>query len=111
MKPNINFVNFAEPYGKGFGSDKIGGEGLKRLSQLSPGERGRVVRIEGEGPLGERLAAMGITVGVEVEVVRRAPLGDPLDLRVRGYRLSLRKREAEIIYVELGDEGGTANRA
>ncbi len=80
--------------------------GVKKLSELSPGDRGRVVEIAGGGPLAERLAAMGITVGAEVEVVRRAPLGDPVDFRVRGYHLSLRKREAELVRVETEDAGG-----
>lgn len=73
---------------------------MKRLSELVPGERGKVVRIEAQGPLAERLAAMGITVGATLEVIRRAPLGDPVDFRVRGYHLSLRKGEADLVHVE-----------
>jgi Fe2+ transport system protein FeoA len=83
---------------------------VKRLSELAPGERGRVVRIAGGRPLAERLAAMGVTVGATVQVVRRAPLGDPVDFRVRGYHLSLRKSEAELVYVEGEDEGGPPHR-
>lgn len=85
---------------------------MKKLSELSPGERGQVVEIKSRGPLAERLAAMGVTVGTSVEVVRRAPLGDPVDFRIRGYHLSLRKREAELVYVEVEpkDEGGPAHR-
>lgn len=84
---------------------------MKRLSELAPGERARVVRIEAQGGLAERLAAMGITTGAVVQVARRAPLGDPIDLRVRGYHLSLRKREAELVYVEAEDGSGPADRA
>ena len=73
---------------------------MKKLSELAVGERGRVVRIEGQGALAERLAAMGVTVGANVQVIRRAPLGDPVDLRVRGYHLSLRKGEANVVHVE-----------
>ena len=73
---------------------------MKKLSELAPGERGRVVRIEGQGALAERLAAMGVTVGATVQVVRRAPLGDPVDFQVRGYHLSLRKGEANVVHVE-----------
>jgi len=73
---------------------------MKKLSELAPGERGRVVRIEGQGALAERLAAMGVTVGATVQVVRRAPLGDPVDFQVRGYHLSLRKGEASVVHVE-----------
>jgi len=74
---------------------------MRRLSELSPGERGRVVKVAAQGPLAERLAAMGVTVGATVQVIRRAPLGDPVDLRVRGYHLSLRKGEANLVHVEL----------
>lgn len=73
---------------------------MKRLSELAPGEQGRVVRIEAKGPLAERLAAMGITVGITLKVIRRAPLGDPIDFQVRGYHLSLRKGEADLVHVE-----------
>ena len=81
---------------------------MRKLSELAVGERGRVVRIEGQGALAERLAAMGVTVGATVQVVRRAPLGDPVDFRVRGYHLSLRRREAELVYVEPEDAGAPA---
>jgi Fe2+ transport system protein FeoA len=59
-----------------------------------------VVKIEGKGPLKERLSAMGVTPGATVEAVRRAPLGDPVEFRVRGYHLSLRKGEADLVEVE-----------
>lgn len=78
---------------------------MRRLSELSPGERGRVARVGGAGPVAERLAAMGITPGAVVEVVRRAPLGDPVDVLVRGYHLSLRKSEASLVVVEEDERG------
>lgn len=74
---------------------------MKKLSELAPGERGRVVRIEGEMSLRERLSAMGVTQGATLEAIRRAPLGDPVEFRVRGYYLSLRKGEADLVQVEV----------
>lgn len=73
---------------------------MKRLSELAPGERAQVVRVEGQGPVRERLAAMGITTGTVVEAIRRAPLRDPVEFLVRGYHLSLRREEADLVHVE-----------
>lgn len=70
------------------------------LSALQPGERGRVTGFELVPELRQRLLEMGLTVGAEFEVIRFAPLGDPVDIKVRGYHLSLRKREAGGIRVE-----------
>lgn len=71
------------------------------LSQLRPGERGSILRIESIDPqLRQRLLEMGLTKGTLLEVIRLAPLGDPLEISVRGYRLSLRKHEAESVLVE-----------
>ena len=64
------------------------------LSSLGVGERGRILGFELPPDQRQRLLEMGLTVGVEFEVIRFAPLGDPLDIKVRGYHLSLRKREA-----------------
>lgn len=77
-----------------------GGETATTLDRLAPGQRGRVLRLGGEPTLRRRLMDMGITPGAEVEVERLAPLGDPLEIEVRGYHLSLRKREAAQIEVE-----------
>ena len=70
------------------------------LSALVAGERGRVVGFELPAEQRQRLLEMGLTVGTEFELVRFAPLGDPLELKVRGYHLSLRKREAGGIRIE-----------
>jgi ferrous iron transport protein A len=70
------------------------------LAVLNPGERGRIVRIGAIGPLKRRLMDMGVLVGVEVRVEKVAPLGDPIEVTVRNYSLSLRKSEAEGILVE-----------
>ena len=77
----------------------------KRLSEMSPGERGKVARVNGSGALRRKLLDMGIVRGVSVEVLRRAPLGDPVEISVRGYNLSLRGSEAENVWVEVSSEG------
>ena len=64
------------------------------LSDLTAGQRGRVAGFDLAGEQRQRLEEMGLTVGTEFELVRVAPLGDPLELKVRGYHLSLRKRDA-----------------
>lgn len=70
------------------------------LSELEPQERGRVTAVLGSGGLRQRLLDMGVVPGVEIEVVRVAPLGDPVEYLVRGYRLSLRHSEAANVLVE-----------
>ncbi|MCG8403403.1 MAG: ferrous iron transport protein A [Firmicutes bacterium] len=73
----------------------------KILSELPSGSRGKVIRIEAKGPLRRRILDMGLVPGVEVSVKGVAPLGDPMELFVRGYCLSLRKQEAANILVEV----------
>ncbi len=71
------------------------------LSQLPVGKEGRIVRMEGSGPLLYRLIALGLVEGSGVRLVRRAILGDPLEIEVDGeYRLTLRREEADRILVE-----------
>ncbi len=70
------------------------------LSETSRGELVRVVQIDGEDSLSIRLMEMGLTPGVDVVLVGTAPLGDPLEFEVRGYRLSLRRSEAARVSVE-----------
>ena len=72
----------------------------KTLKDLKPGQKGVVLNLGKKGPVRKRLMDMGITPGVDVEVVKVAPLGDPIEVTVRGYELSLRKADAEIIEVE-----------
>ena len=69
------------------------------LSKLKPGERARIDKIAGTGPVARRIADMGVTKGSLVDVVRVAPLGDPIDVKIKGYHLSLRKEEAAGIAV------------
>jgi ferrous iron transport protein A len=73
--------------------------GVRGLSRLAPGEGDIVQRVGGSGPVRQRLLELGVTPGARVDVIRFAPLGDPIEVRVRGYHLSLRRREAEAIWV------------
>ena len=72
---------------------------MKTLKQVKIGDTARVVRLHGEGAVKRRIMDMGITRGTEVRVRRVAPLGDPVEVTVRGYELSLRKADAEMIEV------------
>ena len=73
---------------------------MKTLRQVPIGKTARVIKIHGEGALKRRIMDMGITKGVEIYVRKVAPLGDPVEIMVRGYELSLRKVDAEMIEVE-----------
>ena len=73
---------------------------MKTLKEAKIGETVRVVKLYDEGPVKRRIMDMGITKGVEVFVRKVAPLGDPIEVNVRGYELSLRKADAEMIEVE-----------
>jgi ferrous iron transport protein A len=70
------------------------------LDQLRPGRRGRITAIDGDDSLVQRLMEMGLLEGEEVEVVSFAPLGDPMEVRLGDYRLSLRRVEAARVHVE-----------
>jgi ferrous iron transport protein A len=70
------------------------------MAQLSVGTRGRVAKVEGDDDISIRLLEMGLTPGVEFALIGTAPLGDPLELELRGYRLSVRKTEAARVEVE-----------
>ena len=70
------------------------------LKEVSVGQTVKVAKLNGEGPVKRRIMDMGITKGVEVYVRKVAPLGDPVEVTVRGYELSLRKADAEMIAVE-----------
>jgi ferrous iron transport protein A len=73
---------------------------VKSLAQLPVGSRGTIADIEGCDELSCRLMEMGLTPGVEVRLIGVAPLGDPLELELRGYRLSVRKSEAARVRIE-----------
>ena len=72
---------------------------MKTLKDVQVGETVTVQRLHGEGPVRRRIMDMGITKGVEIFVRKVAPLGDPMELNVRGYELSVRKADAEMIEV------------
>ena len=73
---------------------------MKTLKEAKVGESFKVVKLRGEGAVKRRIMDMGITRGVEVYIRKVAPLGDPVEITVRGYELSLRKADAEMIEVE-----------
>ena len=73
---------------------------MKTLKEVPCGQTVKVTKLNGEGPVKCRIMDMGITKGVEIYVRKVAPLGDPVEVTVRGYELSLRKADAEMICVE-----------
>lgn len=73
---------------------------LKTLNKISPGSSATVTKLTGEGALKRRIMDMGITKGVTVQVKKVAPLGDPMEITVRGYELTIRKDDAAMIEVE-----------
>lgn len=73
---------------------------MNTLRQIKIGDTAKVVKLHGEGAIKRRIMDMGITKGVEITVRKVAPLGDPIEITVRGYELSIRKEDAEKIEVE-----------
>ena len=76
---------------------------LKKLDQIEKGESGLVRSVEGDGKVRRRLFDMGVTPGAKVTLRKKAPLGDPIEITIRGYELSLRKAEAELVNIEVED--------
>ena len=74
------------------------------LGELPIGGSGAVSRVDGARPFRRRLLELGLTPGTRIEVLRVAPLGDPIEVLVRGYRLSLRREDARLVEVTRGDE-------
>lgn len=80
---------------------------VQHIKDLSPGQGARIVGYEKTDPAYKaKLLSMGLTKGIEVRLIKRAPLGDPIELEVRGYRLSLRKDEANTLLLEASKEEG-----
>ena len=73
----------------------------KQLSDMAVGEKGKATRIEGTGALRRRIMDMGIVRDAEIEMVRDAPLGDPVEFLLKGYNLTLRREEAMNVWLEL----------
>jgi len=80
--------------------------GLTRLGELQPGATGIIRRLSCRGKLRRRLMDLGMVSGTPFEIVRVAPLGDPVEIQVKGIHLSLRREEAGGIWVEVPDDGG-----
>ena len=76
----------------------------KLLNELSVGDSGKIVKVGGEGKLRRRLFDMGVTPGASVYLKKKAPLGDPIEITIRGYELSLRKDEAALVTLEVEDK-------
>ena len=72
---------------------------MKTLKTTAVGETVKVVKLHGEGAIKRRIMDMGITKGTDIKLEKLAPLGDPIEVKVRGYQLSIRKAEAELIEV------------
>ncbi|MBR0301664.1 MAG: ferrous iron transport protein A [Bacilli bacterium] len=77
---------------------------LKKLDEFQIGETGLIKKVEGEGRLRRRLFDMGVTPGATVYLRKKAPLGDPLEVTIRGYELTLRKSEAALVLLEVEDK-------
>lgn len=77
---------------------------LKTLDQFRIGETGLIKKVEGEGRLRRRLFDMGVTPGATVYLRKKAPLGDPLEVTIRGYELTLRKSEAQLVVLEVKED-------
>jgi ferrous iron transport protein A len=75
-------------------------ETVKTLSEISMGESAKVTAVKGDNPVTKRLMEMGIVPGAAVRLIKSAPFGDPLEIRVRGYHLAIRRNEAEQIEVQ-----------
>ena len=73
---------------------------MKTLKQANVGDTVKVVKLHGEGAVKRRIMDMGLTKGVQVHIRKVAPLGDPVEVTVRGYELSIRKADAEMIEIE-----------
>lgn len=72
---------------------------MRTLREVNPGETVTVTKLHGQGPVKRRIMDMGITKGVDIFVRKVAPLGDPIEINIRGYELSLRKADAEMVEV------------
>ena len=74
-----------------------------KLNDMGPGDSGRISKISGAGTSKKRLMDMGLVRGSEIKVIRTAPLGDPVEFEIKGYSLTLRKQDAEAVFVEVED--------
>ena len=77
---------------------------MKKLVELAVGSSGTIVKVSGEGKVRRRLFDMGVTPNASFFVRKKAPLGDPIEITIRGYELTLRKNEAALVVLEVEDE-------
>ncbi len=77
---------------------------VKKLSEFRIGESGIIKIVEGEGRLRRRLFDMGVTPGANITLIRKAPLGDPMEINIRNYELTLRKSEADLVVMETSEK-------
>lgn len=77
---------------------------MKKMHELNLGEQGVIIKVEGEGRIRRRLFDMGVTPGAKVVFVKKAPLGDPIEIKIRGYDLTLRKEEAALVIIQIEGE-------
>ncbi|MFA7397452.1 MAG: ferrous iron transport protein A [Candidatus Bathyarchaeia archaeon] len=73
---------------------------MQKLSTLQPGQTAIITTMQQNGPVKRRLLEMGLVRGSKIKIIRRAPLGDPIEIEIRDYKLTLRKKEADTITVE-----------
>ena len=103
--PALAVVRTAGDSGDNSSTGLRGGEwymvDIKLLSELKPKDRGEVVKVRGTGSVHRRILDMGVTKGAVIEVQKVAPLGDPIEVKIKGYNLSLRKSEAKNIEVRV----------
>ena len=78
---------------------------IKKLSEFQIGETGIIKKVEGEGRIRRRLFDMGVTPGANVTLIRKAPLGDPMEVNLRNYELTLRNNEADLVVMEVKEKG------
>ncbi len=93
-------AEWIEEFKKTLQADELENKSMITLAELPPGQRGLIKRVGGRGAVKRRIVDMGVVRGAPVEVVKVAPLGDPIEVKVRGYHLTLRKEEAAMIIVE-----------
>ena len=103
FSPSKNFADIKPKDGGAERAAKAARGGTATLNTLPHGVEARVVSVEGEGAVARRLMEMGVVPGAPVCVIKAAPLGDPIEVRVRGYHLALRRAEAQTILVVTGD--------
>ena len=77
---------------------------VKKLSEFRIGESGIIKIVDGEGRLRRRLFDMGVTPGANITLIRKAPLGDPMEINIRNYELTLRKSEADLVVMETSEK-------